>query len=127
MQREQVISYVESLANGIDPTSGGRIPHEAFGATEVVQALFSAARLLRDGGAAGAGPAVTGRPPAAGAAWTAEEEARLANEFDSGMPIRDIARQHGRTSGAITSRLVRLGRIDPTAVTTRERGARLAS
>jgi hypothetical protein len=124
MQRERVISYVESLANGIDPTSGGRIPLDVFRATEVVQALFSAAKLLREESSP---IGSTARPPAAGAPWGADEEARLADEFDSGMPIRDIARQHGRTTGAITSRLVRLGRLDPSAVMTRERGARLAS
>lgn len=124
MQREQVISYVESLANGIDPTSGGRIRHDVFRATEVVQALACAARLLREERAPSTSMA---RPPAAGAPWTGEEEARLENEYDSGMPIRDIARQHGRTPGAITSRLVRLGRIAPESVMTRERGARLVS
>jgi hypothetical protein len=43
------------------------------------------------------------------------------------MTIAQMALQHGRTSGAITSRLVKLGRIDPAAVKTRERGARAAS
>ena len=48
-------------------------------------------------------------------------------DLQQGMAIADIARQHGRTRGSITSRLVKLGRIDVSAVRTRERGARLVS
>ncbi|MGZ5433179.1 MAG: hypothetical protein ACXW31_16970 [Thermoanaerobaculia bacterium] len=51
----------------------------------------------------------------------------LGGEFDAGTTIREIALKHGRTSGAITSRLVKLGKIDASTVTSRDRGARLAS
>lgn len=40
-----------------------------------------------------------------GAPWTMEEDEQLKAEFQSGMKIQDIANKHGRTKGAISSRL----------------------
>ena len=50
-----------------------------------------------------------GRPEGAGAAWTEEEDARLEEEYRSGMKISAIAKLHARTSGAIRSRLKKQG------------------
>jgi hypothetical protein len=118
MNREQVISFVDSLSKGLHPVTGAPVPEDLSGAPEVTEALETAAALLR---------AAATRPAAAGARWTDDEDARLCREFDNGGQIRELAREHGRTVGAITSRLVRLGRIDPDSVKTRERGAQLAS
>lgn len=41
----------------------------------------------------------------AGASWTEEEDNSLIGEFQSGMEISEIAKAHGRTNGAIRSRL----------------------
>lgn len=103
MQRDEVISILDSLSEG-QPA-------------HVAEALAAATNLLRK----------NVRPASAGRKWTDEEDALLCREFDEGIAIRDLARQHGRTSGAITSRLVKLGRIDASAVTSRDRGARVAS
>lgn len=129
MEKHKVIEVLESLANGTDPATGTPIPYDAFHSAETVRALFSAATLLK-------GPETTTAPKrrraqtsltAAGSAWSAEEDSRLCTEFDSGLTTAQIALQHGRTSGAITSRLVKLGRIDPSTVKSRDRGARVAS
>ncbi len=101
MQRDEVISILESLAHGQPPA--------------VMEALMTATNVLRK----------NPRPEAAGQRWTDEEDALLCREFDEGRPIGELAKQHGRSRGAITSRLVRLGRLDASAVTTRERGARV--
>ena len=45
----------------------------------------------------------------AGQAWTEDEDRRLAEEFEAGMKIAEIARGHGRTNGAIRARLKRQG------------------
>ena len=103
MERDQVITVLESLAEGQPPF--------------VVEALTTAANVLRK----------QDRPTAAGARWTAEEDAMLGAEFDGGAAIREIARKHGRTIGAITMRLVKLGRLDPGAVTSRDRDARVVA
>lgn len=124
MERSQVIAIVDSLANGMDPATGVRIPHDVFHTGDVVRALFSAVELLKQEPVRESG---TSRPASAGARWTDEEDALLCHEFDGGTPIREIAQQHGRTAGAITSRLVRLGRIDADSVTVRDRGAHVVS
>lgn len=116
MDRNQVITVLECLANGIDPASGARIPLEAFHSGDAVRALFTATNLLK-------APAerVT-KSPSAGSPWSAEEDERLTREFDSGMTLAQIALAHGRSSSAISLRLVKLGRLEPEKVKTRERG-----
>jgi hypothetical protein len=103
MERDQVISILESLAEG----------QPQF----VVEALTTAKDVLRK----------QERPASAGARWTSEEDATLCSAFDAGTAVREIARSHGRTSGAITIRLVKLGKLDPSAVTSRDRGARVVA
>ena len=120
MDRQEVVTVLESLANGIDPTTGTRIPHDTFHSADIVRALFTASTLLK------AGPAATTDPQnartratkftSAGTPWSGEEDTRLGQEFDAGMTIAQIALRHGRTSGGISSRLVKLGRIDPATV-----------
>ena len=46
--------------------------------------------------------------------WTEIEEEKLLDEFDSGMTTSAIAKEHGRSKGAIESRLADLGRITDT-------------
>ena len=128
MDRPEVIRVLESLANGVDPGSGERIPLDAFHGSETVRALFTASALL-----AGQNGSEKRRAPgsttltAAGARWTDEEDARVCAEFDAGMTVAQIALEHGRSSGGITLRLVKLGRIDPATVKVRDRAARAAS
>ena len=47
-----------------------------------------------------------------GSAWSDEEEARLRGEFESELPIAEIARRHERSAGGIRSRLRKLGLIE---------------
>lgn len=51
------------------------------------------------------------RPSNAGKPWTETEEDKLLDEFDSKMPLAEIAKEHSRTKGGIEARLVKLGRI----------------
>jgi hypothetical protein len=108
MDRQQVITVLESLANGTDPSTGARIPSETFHSAETVRALFAAASLLKN--------ARNGNTKfvAAGTPWSSEEDSRLTQEFERRMTVAQIALQHGRTSAAITSRLVKLGKIQAT-------------
>ena len=48
----------------------------------------------------------------AGERWTDEEENRLKSEYFSEMPIREIAKAHGRSASSIRSRLQKLGLIE---------------
>src|SRR6187549_538298 len=63
------------------------------------------------------------RGAAAGTRWDDAEDERLAREFDSGMSVLEMATVHGRSKSAITLRLVKLGRIDPSTVQVRDRSA----
>lgn len=51
------------------------------------------------------------QPSNAGKPWTEMEEEKLLDEFDSKMPLAEIAKEHDRTKGGIEARLVKLGRI----------------
>ena len=48
----------------------------------------------------------------AGQAWTDHEDQKLVKEFEAGMKIPDIAREHGRTRGGIRARLKRHGLME---------------
>lgn len=106
---------IESLADGVDPATGEILPAQsAVNSPQVVRALFMAAKALqsavkreqRDGTL----------PDNAGKSWADEEDKILLAAFDSGISAKDLAVTHGRTPGAITSRLIRLGRIEERVV-----------
>ena len=48
----------------------------------------------------------------AGASWSQEEDDKLEQEFSSGMSIGEIAKEHGRSYGAIRVRLIKHGLIE---------------
>jgi hypothetical protein len=128
MDRDRVIAILESLANGFDPNSGARLPTDVFQTAETVRALFTASALLKiTATVVAASPKRRTTLTSAGLPWTDDEDTRLCQEFDAKMTISQIALQHSRSSGAITSRLVKLGRIDPATVKSRDRGARASS
>lgn len=124
MQIQQVISILDSVAAGVDPKTGELIPNDVFHSPDVIRAFFTAANALRTNATAAPIAAVAvskSRPQAAGARWTEQEDTLLCDEFDGGVPVAEIARLHGRTTGAINSRLVKLGKVDPETVNVRER------
>ncbi len=103
-------SIIEALANGIDPETGEDLSaHKIFNKPQIIRALFTASkaldymekRAIRE----------KSLPDSAGNAWSDFEDSELLNEFDAGLLVKDIAAKHGRTSGAITARLIRFGRI----------------
>jgi hypothetical protein len=74
----------------------------------------------------GRAPAPTGAaerkpsaPPQSGAGsrWTSEEEQRLAMAFDTGKTIGELAKLHNRSTAGIEARLLKLGKIDASALT----------
>lgn len=52
------------------------------------------------------------RPDSAGASWNEEEDARLDQEFASGVSISEIAKLHSRTEGGIRARLRKHGLME---------------
>lgn len=110
MTRSEIAKVLTDLASGVNPVSGERLPEQSpYHDPHVIRALFSAVQhlVLRHTRADQAG----GLAERAGQPWTAEEDARLAREFDGRTKISAIARAHGRTRGAILARLIRLGKL----------------
>ncbi|MGH8017399.1 MAG: hypothetical protein ACREIA_03780 [Opitutaceae bacterium] len=98
------------------PRAARRSPLAAesvFQKPEVIRALFAAALAL-EGASVPRASADAAKPASSGAgsSWTSDEERRLVEQFDASVSPAQIAKEHGRTRGAITSRLKKLGKID---------------
>lgn len=119
MSPHEAQAILLSLAHGNDPQSGQPVDDDSlFQQAPVIRALFMAVQALNI-----ALPeetpqrAVTpktkaGKRENAGARWDAAQDHKLLDAFDNGESVNTIATRLGRTRGAITSRLVKLGRID---------------
>jgi hypothetical protein len=89
-------SVPTSRDRSAEPTTAGQL------VTESVPEYVAAARLKNRN---------------AYAKWTAEADSALASAFEGGASIKELAAEHGRTQGAIRSRLIKLGVLDdPAAV-----------
>jgi hypothetical protein len=116
MDQAKALNIVSTLANGVNPITGEVFPPDSpYQTSEIVRALFVAARAL-DGTARVQPPAREARPrseslPNVGKPWSSEEDTRLLAEFDRGRSPRELASVHGRTLAGIEARLEKLGRI----------------
>lgn len=110
MDIDQAIEIVKKLADGVDPTTGERLPSSStYQQADTVRALHLALegldRLKRVKERARSGPPNAGRP------WTKDEETRMLQQFDAKVDVKLIAQELNRTTGAIWSRLEKVGRI----------------
>lgn len=111
---------LQSLADGIDPYTGEPFPPDSpYQQADTVRALHHALQSLQHPAASDSALPTAGVPrrsdlAKAGGKWTEEEEYQLRDEFDAKHSIADIAEVHGRTKGAIRSRLIKLGLLDDT-------------
>jgi hypothetical protein len=127
MQREHALKILNALANGVHPATGEVFAIDSpYQHPDTVRALFEAVRALEapahpqgdvDSSKAGEAPANTF------VRWTREEEERLAHGFDSGKSPAELARMHNRSRAAIEARLLKLGKIDASALTVQLRYA----
>lgn len=127
MEKEQALRVLNALANGVHPATGEKFAADSpYQHPETVRALFEAMRAVESGGVAAApapaAPAAARRPAlpqsGSGSRWSPDEEQRLAAAFDAGRTVDELARAHGRSRAGIEARLVRLGKLDASAVTT---------
>lgn len=94
---------VRILADGVDPTTGELLPPESvYNSPAVIRALFTLLEYVDK---------ERNKNPLrnAGKPWTAIEDDKLRDEFLAKLRIADIAKEHGRSYGAIESRLDYLG------------------
>ena len=111
MNKTEVLKVLGYLADGYDPETGELLPEQSpYHSARIVRALFHAMKALEH--ASEALPVATRIPANVGAKWTSDEEQRLVEAFKKGQSVKEIAAFHGRTRGAITSRLVRLGLME---------------
>ena len=124
MEREQTLRILNALANGVHPATGEKFAADGpYQHPDAVRALFEAMRAV--GGAQPEAPAAAPAPErrpsmpesGSGSRWTTDEEQRLAGAFDAGRTVEELARAHSRSRAAIEARLVRLGKMDASAVT----------
>ena len=103
MDIKRAKEIIRILADGIDPITGEILPEDStYNSPEVIRALFTLLEALNM-------QSVNKTTENAGKPWIEDEEDRLRDEFMDNMKIREIAGKHGRSRGAIESRLERLG------------------
>ena len=94
------------LADGINPITGELLPDEdSCNQVEIVRALHSVIMELDNKNKT---PIKKYRENS-GKPWTEEEEKQLLEEYRVGLKVKEIAKAHERSNGAITSRLEKLG------------------
>src|SRR4051794_15116543 len=122
MEREHALKILNALANGVHPATG-----EVFAADspyqhpDTLRALFEAVRVMESGRPTRATATAERRsseiPANTFLRWTNEEEARLAAGFDAGKTSAELAQLHNRSRAAIEARLLKMGKIDVSALT----------
>ena len=119
MDREQALKILNALANGVHPATGEVFAADsAYQHPDTVRALFEAVRAMEGGRPAPAGERKSGDVPAnTFVRWTPGEEERLAAGFDAGRTSAELAKLHNRSRAAIEARLLKLGKIDVSALT----------
>jgi hypothetical protein len=120
MEKQAAMHIVVTLAQGIDPHTGESFPADSpYQHPDTVRALFQAVQAMADPASARARAASSGAssraPENAGKPWSNAEDKVLAEAFDTGRTIAELAQSHRRTRSAIQARLVRLGKIEPPA------------
>ena len=101
---------IRLLAEGVDPLTGEVLSDESvYNKPDVIRALYTVLEVTTPK-TEYPKPAQTRDPKRnAGKPWTELEDDKLRDEFAEKIPISDIAKEHGRTYGAIESRLEHLG------------------
>ena len=119
MDRESVLQHLQAWADGVDPSTGAVLPTDHPGQRpDSLRVVFAALALLSTtaqsrGPGSDTGLATSVGPRKAGRPWSADDDAELGGGFDRGETIGALATRFERTRGAISARLVKLGKIDP--------------
>ena len=105
MDIQRAKELLKILADGIDPLTGEVLPDDHLcNKGEIVRALNCVvAELSR--------MSKRNLPKNNGQPWTEELDRELCRLYDGGMKKKDLCAHFGRSSGAIDSRLARLGKV----------------
>jgi hypothetical protein len=103
---KEELEILHSLAAGKHPFTRASLPDDScYQSAKVLRALLAAIKVLEKKSRQRSLPQNAGQP------WSSEEDIECGKCFDQGMTIIEMAKKHGRTEGAIRSRLEKLGRI----------------
>lgn len=113
MSPQEALTIIQTLADGIDPQTGEVLSDQSpFNQPPVIRALHAATLALSRTIEL---PSDSQQAPSpkkadnAGRSWSPEEDLQLKADYESGVDPKALAQRHGRTTGAIKSRLVKLG------------------
>ena len=110
MDLAKAISIIKALSDGVDPYTGEQYSSDSpYQMPDTVRALHLAVMALEKQQKTNLRQ--QSLPSSAGKLWNDEEDNRLLEAYDAGTGINEISKLHGRTVGAIKSRLVKHGRI----------------
>ncbi|ADE13513.1 conserved hypothetical protein [Nitrosococcus halophilus Nc 4] len=124
MELDEAREILNALANGVDPVTGEVLPETSpYNEPKVIRALFTVLNSLKGKRQ----PKKTleekqqeniaaGRPRNAGLPWTDDLKGELAEKFQSGVALDELARYFERTRGAILSELAKQGFIEQAEV-----------
>lgn len=111
MEFDRSKEIAQALADGVAPYTGNRFPADGpYQRADTVRSLYT----ILEAAESGKKPKkpVDPNKPRAGGKWTPEEEEKLREAFHARKPFEEIAKDHGRTPGAITAHMVKLGLIE---------------
>jgi len=113
MELQAARRMIDTLAQGIHPITGEVMPEDSpYCAPPVIRALFAVSQAL-DGSVAPAPKPRRELPANAGKPWVQHEDSKLESAFATGIDVKQIAEELGRTTWAIEARLVKLGKLPP--------------
>jgi hypothetical protein len=102
----------------VHPITGEVFPADSpYQHPDTVRALFEAVRALGEASNYDSERKPREAPSSTFVRWTREEEERLAAGFDAGKSSAELATLHNRSRAAIEARLLKLGKIDVSALT----------
>ena len=97
------IKIIEKLIKGINPTTGELLTKESpYQEVEIIRALFEALEAMKEK------TSKKPQPNNQGEKWTLELDKLLTDQFNQKISFKEIAKYHGRTNGAIRSRLKKM-------------------
>ena len=109
MKTMRALEIMRALADGVDPYTGEVFPAgSVYQNAETVRALYAAIEALE--AAHRREMRKKSLPRRAGQPWDDEESSLLIKRYEQSIDIKELARQHERTTGAIGSQLSKLGK-----------------
>lgn len=100
----ELIEICDALLMGVDPFTGEILSEDHLVNSDSVQEIISLAKKTIYNKAV----RESKKPEQAGAKWSEEEEVKLKDEYKAGLPIKEIAKLHNRTEGAIRLKLIKI-------------------